>query len=407
MGGEGRRRRFRRDDAAPLFSAASPSDEEATTTSTPTTDAPPPPTTSSGEDDGGDEDEASILRRENECLRESLRLLRIRNDELTGGGRRRRDRGLAPPPPPPPRLIIEDFEGDFWVGDADDRGGDRDGDRGGGDDDGSRRRGPAGGRAPPAAAAAAMDGEDDYGTRDDDLDDSDGDGDGDDDDACVYDERADKWYSGTDECPMEPNVTFLDALRSRAAWLVGLLALQSCSGFVLSRNEDLLRDHPAIIYFLTMLVGAGGNAGNQASVRVIRGLALGTLNPNTRDRFLLRELRMAVALSAILSIAGFARAAAFRTPLPETAAVTLALGVIVLSSVCLGAVLPLGLQRIGVDPAHSSTTIQVVMDILGGERAQGARVLIDFLALFTRKRRRQRNGVHIQSRRAMPRLFDI
>lgn len=27
-----------------------------------------------------------------------------------------------------------------------------------------------------------------------------------------------------------------------------------------------------IVYFLTMLVGAGGNAGNQASVRVIRGI---------------------------------------------------------------------------------------------------------------------------------------
>ncbi len=107
-----------------------------------------------------------------------------------------------------------------------------------------------------------MDGEGDYDAYDD----------GDDDDnACVYDERADRWYSGTDECPMEPNVTFLDALRSRANWLVGLLALQSCSGFILSRNEELLRDHPAIIYFLTMLVGAGGNAGNQASVRVIRG----------------------------------------------------------------------------------------------------------------------------------------
>ena len=79
---------------------------------------------------------------------------------------------------------------------------------------------------------------------------------------------------------------------------------------------------------------------------------------------------MAVALSSIISIAGFLRAVAFQTPLPETVAVTLALGVIVLSSVCLGAVLPLGLQRIGVDPAHSSTTIQVVMDILGGERRE-------------------------------------
>lgn len=68
-------------------------------------------------------------------------------------------------------------------------------------------------------------------------------------------------------CPIEPSVTFLDALRDRAYWLVGLLAFQSCSGFILSRNEALLETHPVIIYFLTMLVGAGGNAGNQASVR--------------------------------------------------------------------------------------------------------------------------------------------
>ena len=251
------------------------------TTATPATDAPPS-TTSAGKDDDGEEeeeeeeDEATILRRENESLRESLRLLSARNDELTGIGRRRvrvgerrRDRSL--PPPPPPRLIIEDFEGDFWVGDADDHGGDWDGD----DDDRSRlrRRGPVGG-----GAAAMMDGEGYYGTFYDDDDDDDDDDNNDDDDndndddACVYDVRTDRWYSGNDECPMEPNVTFLDALRSRANWLVGLLALQSCSGFILSRNEALLQDHPTIIYFLTMLVGAGGNAGNQASVRVIRGM---------------------------------------------------------------------------------------------------------------------------------------
>jgi len=114
-----------------------------------------------------------------------------------------------------------------------------------------------------------------------------------------------------------------------------------------------------------MLVGAGGNAGNQASVRVIRGLALGTLNEQTQSQFLVRELKMAGALSGILSLSGFLRAAAFRTPFPETIAVTVALALIVFSSVCLGAILPLGLKKLRVDPAHSSTSIQVVMDILG------------------------------------------
>jgi Mg/Co/Ni transporter MgtE len=120
-----------------------------------------------------------------------------------------------------------------------------------------------------------------------------------------------------------------------------------------------------VFYFLTMLVGAGGNAGNQASVRVIRGLALGTLNEQTQKQFLMRELKMAGALSLIVSTVGFVRAAAFRTPFPDSLAVTFALTMIVFTSVCLGAILPLVLKRLRVDPAHSSTTIQVIMDILG------------------------------------------
>jgi len=39
--------------------------------------------------------------------------------------------------------------------------------------------------------------------------------------------------------------------------------------------------------------------------------------------------------------------------------------VIVLMSVGVGATLPLGMEAAGIDPAHSSTTIQVVMDIAG------------------------------------------
>jgi len=166
-------------------------------------------------------------------------------------------------------------------------------------------------------------------------------------------------------CPLEPDVSFQDALRDRAYWLVGLLALQSMSGFILARNELLLQTHPIIIYFLTMLVGAGGNAGNQASVRVIRGLALGNLNEASQRRFLNREFKMAIALSFVLSTAGFLRAVIFRTPIAETIAITLALSLIVFSSICLGAVLPLVLRNMKVDPAHSSTTIQVIMDILG------------------------------------------
>jgi hypothetical protein len=60
---------------------------------------------------------------------------------------------------------------------------------------------------------------------------------------------------------------FVKDVWDRAGWLVGLLFLQSMSSFILAHNEALLQKHVIIVRFLTMLVGAGGNAGNQASVR--------------------------------------------------------------------------------------------------------------------------------------------
>lgn len=47
-----------------------------------------------------------------------------------------------------------------------------------------------------------------------------------------------------DTCPLEPTVSFTEALRDRSLWLVGLLIMQSLSGIVLARNEELLTKHP-------------------------------------------------------------------------------------------------------------------------------------------------------------------
>mmetsp|Transcript_3739 Transcript_3739/g.5100 ORF Transcript_3739/g.5100 Transcript_3739/m.5100 type:complete len:424 (-) Transcript_3739:210-1481(-) len=155
------------------------------------------------------------------------------------------------------------------------------------------------------------------------------------------------------------------SIKDRSSCLVMLLIFQSCSGFILGGHENLLRAHPAIVYFLTMLVGAGGNAGNQASVQMIRAMALGKTNDRNWVPYVMNEIKVAVILSVILSAVGCIRAIFFSTPLPETIAVTVILAVIVFTSIIIGVTLPLALNRIGIDPVHSSTTIQVIMDILG------------------------------------------
>ena len=58
----------------------------------------------------------------------------------------------------------------------------------------------------------------------------------------------------------------LTGKHARRRWLLGLLVLQSTSSFVLDSYQELLRNHLVVTLFLTMLVGAGGNAGNQSAI---------------------------------------------------------------------------------------------------------------------------------------------
>lgn len=154
---------------------------------------------------------------------------------------------------------------------------------------------------------------------------------------------------------------------TRGRWLLGLLVLQSSSSFVLDRYEGLLKEHIFVTLFLTMLVGAGGNAGNQSAIKVIRGLATGGLEP-TFD-CLLRSLRqqvvVALLLGAGLSAGGFTRVYLSTHDVVSATAITASLLFIVLTSIITGTILPYGMAKAGFDPANAGTTIQVVMDVSG------------------------------------------
>ena len=52
---------------------------------------------------------------------------------------------------------------------------------------------------------------------------------------------------------------------------------------VLDKYEVLLKDHLFVTLFLTMLVGAGGNAGNQSAIKIIRGLVCTQSPSRCRD----------------------------------------------------------------------------------------------------------------------------
>mmetsp|Transcript_84112 Transcript_84112/g.132810 ORF Transcript_84112/g.132810 Transcript_84112/m.132810 type:complete len:278 (+) Transcript_84112:66-899(+) len=159
----------------------------------------------------------------------------------------------------------------------------------------------------------------------------------------------------------------------RAGWLVLLLMCQSTSSVILEHFEALIRSHPVVIYFLTMLVGAGGNAGSQSTVLVVRQLAIAAARGERQNgerwteiqRILGTEASVGARLAVVLFAASFVRCIVFQVRGVECLAICLSMLAIVFTSTLLGAALPLVLNRFGFDPAHAGAAIQVMMDISG------------------------------------------
>ena len=188
---------------------------------------------------------------------------------------------------------------------------------------------------------------------------------------------------------------------SRSGVLVMLLLIQSGSGAILSLYSELVGKHIVIVSSLTMLVGAGGNASNQAAVAMIRRLALEPgLSWAKGMACVGKEAMIGLGLAAILSLLGGVRTALSLggdlsmvvsngltlwedgsgegwgsavgrvlgvAPVDgvSVGAISVSLGVIVFVSVVLGSLFPLLLHGVGLDPAHAGPIVQVVMDILG------------------------------------------
>ncbi len=151
----------------------------------------------------------------------------------------------------------------------------------------------------------------------------------------------------------------------RASILIVLLLAQSISSAIMQQYEQTLS---AFLYiFTTMLASAGGNASSQTSALVIQGLATQEINQSNKWRFFGREFWIAAVIALLMSTVGFFRAYLVKGgTILASLAVSASLGAIVMTSVVLGSLIPIILNRMNVDPAHSAgPLLATLMDIVG------------------------------------------
>ena len=159
---------------------------------------------------------------------------------------------------------------------------------------------------------------------------------------------------------------FWSYFASRAPWLVALLLPEMLTGGAMGQFEDLIKQVTVLVLFVPLILSSGGNSGSQSASIIIRALAVGEVAPRQAFPILRRELGMGLMLGVTLGIVGAVRSLMWGGSGDVTMVVGFALICVVTMGTVLGAMLPLLLQKIGLDPATSSTPfIASLSDILG------------------------------------------
>jgi magnesium transporter len=97
----------------------------------------------------------------------------------------------------------------------------------------------------------------------------------------------------------------LSIVRSRVIWLLVLALGATLTVTVLGAFKAAIDQLVVLTLFIPLLIGLGGNTGNQAATTVTRALALQDVRAKDIWRVLFRELRVGLLLGLLLGALGF------------------------------------------------------------------------------------------------------
>ena len=160
--------------------------------------------------------------------------------------------------------------------------------------------------------------------------------------------------------------------KTRIPWLLLLMLSATFTGQIIAGFEEKLAVVPALIAFIPMLMGTGGNSGGQSSATIIRGLAVGEIENRDIFKIIWKEIRVALMCGVVLAVCNFVKILLvdnliFQNNVSTSGAIvvsiTLLLTVIVAKIV--GCVLPIAAKKLGFDPAvMASPFITTIVDAI-------------------------------------------
>lgn len=161
-------------------------------------------------------------------------------------------------------------------------------------------------------------------------------------------------------------VSVFQIVRKRIGWLLLLFLAATLSGNVIKHFQNELELVVALGFFITLIIGTGGNAGVQTVTTIIRAITLDEVRLGNMWAAWRREVTVGLLMGLVMGAAGFIRAILWNTGFEVALVVTLTLPIVVVWSVTVATIIPIVADRLKIDPAViSGPMIATIVDATG------------------------------------------
>ncbi len=169
-------------------------------------------------------------------------------------------------------------------------------------------------------------------------------------------------FQGAIVNPLKAKVGIL--YQKRIVWLITLVFMNVFSGAALASFENVIQSAVALIFFLPLLIGSGGNAGAQSATLMIRSLAVGDVEMKDWFRLIGKEFLVSFLLGITMAL-GVSLIASVRAP-QYIVIVASTMVLSVMTGSLIGMLLPFLFTKLKIDPATASAPlITSIADITG------------------------------------------
>jgi len=158
----------------------------------------------------------------------------------------------------------------------------------------------------------------------------------------------------------------LKIARLRLPWLITNLFGGIITGYLMWLFKVTIRDVIALISFIPVITGMGGNVGGQTATIVVRGFATGKIEMSTLKKVIFKEMRVGILMGLICGLTVGLVAYGWHHNPYLGLVVGLAMSTAITVAATTGVLAPTFFKRIGVDPAIAATPfVQTANDITG------------------------------------------